>query len=155
MAKNYKPEMADGVWCYLPGDPNPADFSFGYKIREDNFFTGSYESHWRGAIAGTSRDNGLVIWRDFPADGPAMFVDLIVFELAQVGGKTGGLQLYLHGERETDFWDGNWFVATASGDLAGLKGRGKWWQWQDGSDSGCDDGFIPIHYSVDYLSDQD
>jgi hypothetical protein len=142
---------ADGIWCYLPGPPNPADFDFGYRIGEDDFFTGSYDSDWTGTFTGSSRDNGLVIWRNFPADGPAMFVDLITFDSVKVGGKTGGLELYLYGERETNFWSGPWFVAGASGELEGLEGRGKWWQWQGGSDSGCAAGYIPVHYSVDDL----
>jgi hypothetical protein len=143
---------ADGIWCYLPGDPNPADFAFGYRIGENDFFTGSYESDWTGTFTGSSHDNGLVIWRNFPADGPAMFVDLIAFDSVKVGSKKGGLELYLYGERETNFWDGHWFIAAASGKLEGLEGRGKWWQWQGDSDGGCTEGYIPVHYSVDELS---
>ncbi len=146
---------ADGTWCYLPGPPNPADFDFGYKIGQNDFFTGSYDSDWTGTFTGSSRDNGLIIWRNFPADGPAMFVDLIVFDSVEVGGKTGGLELYLYGEMETDFWDGPWFIVSASGELEGLQGRGKWWQWQGGSDTGCAEGYIPVHYSVDELRGAD
>jgi|GEM_PF-4436743 len=144
-------KAADGTWCYLPGPPNPADFNFGYKIGENDFFTGSYESDWTGTFTGSSRDNGLIVWRNFPADGPAMFVDLITFDSVEVGGKTGGLELNLYGERETNSWDGAWFVAAASGELEGLEGRGKWWQWQGDSDTGCAEGYIPVHYSVDDL----
>jgi hypothetical protein len=146
---------ADGVWCYLPGPPNPADFDFGYRVGENDFFTGSYESDWTGTLTGSSRDNGLVIWRNFPADGPALLVDLITFDSVEVGGKTGGLELYLYGERETNFWDGPWFIADASGELEGLEGRGRWWQWQGGSDTGCAEGYVPVHYSVDDLSGLD
>jgi hypothetical protein len=151
------PQGTDGVWCYLPGPPDPADFDFAYRIGENDFFTGSYDSDWTGTFTGSSQDNGLVVWRNFPADGPAMFVDLITFDSVEVGGKTGRLELYLYGERETNFWDGTWFVADASGELEGLEGRGKWWQWQGGSDTGCAEGYIPVHYSVDYLRglDQD
>jgi uncharacterized surface protein with fasciclin (FAS1) repeats len=147
-AKKDLPGNADGIWCYLPGPPNPADFDFGYRIGENDFFTGSYDSDWSGIFTGSSQDNGLVIWRNFPADGPAMFVDLITFDSVEVGGKTGGLELYLYGERETNFWSGSWFIAGASGELEGLEGRGQWWQWQDVSDGGCAEGYIPVHYSV-------
>lgn len=147
LAKKHKPQKADGVWCYLPGPPNPADFDFAYRIGEDDFFTGSYASDWTGLFTGQSQDNGLVIWRNFPADGPAMFVDLIVFDSVEVRGRTGGLVLYLYGERESNFWDGPWFIASASGELEGLEGRGEWWQWQGDEDPGCAEGYIPVHYS--------
>ena len=133
-------KKADGVWCYAPGPPNPEDFDFAYRIGEHDFFTGSYKSDWTGTFNGSSIDNGLVIWRDFPdsyTEGPAMFVDLIVFDSVEVRGKTGGLELYLYGERETDFWEGPWFIVGASGELEGLEGRGKWWQWQGDSESGA------------------
>ncbi len=142
---------ADGTWCYLPGPPSPADFDFGYRVGENNFFTGSYESDWTGTFTGSSHDNGLVVWRNFPAAGPAMFVDLITFDSVRVGGKTGGLELYLYGETETGYWTGPWFIAGASGELAGLEGRGKWWGWQGDSDPGCAEGYIPVQYSVDDL----
>jgi hypothetical protein len=152
-------DSADGVWCYAGVDPNPPDFAFGYRIGQNDFFTGSYISDWTGTFTGPSLDNGLVIWRNFelppPPVGPAMFVDLITFDSVKVGDKTGGLELYLYGERETDFWDGLWFIVDASGDLEGLEGRGKWWQWEDDAEGVCEAGFLAVHYSVDDLSGLD
>ena len=145
---------AGGVWCYLPrdpSDPNPKDFAFGYRMGEDDFFTGSYDSEWRGTFKGQSHDNGFVIWRNFPADGPAMFVELVTFDSVRVGGKTGGLKLYLYGARETNRWSGPWFIVSASGELEGLEGRGKWWQGQDDWDGGCPANYTPVHYSVNDL----
>jgi hypothetical protein len=141
-----------GTWCYRGTDPNPEGFTFGYEIGEHDFFTGSYDSYWTGAFNGVSVDNGLVVWRNFelppPAEGPAMFVDLITFESVEVGGKTGGLELYLYGERETDFWSGSLFIVGASGELEGLEGRGRWWQWKGDPEGVCEDGFIPVRYRV-------
>lgn len=141
-----------GTWCYRGVAPNPEDFDFGYLIRDHFFFTGSYDSYWTGTLDGVSVDNGLVVWQNFvmppPAEGPAMFVDLITFESVEIDGMTGGLELYLYGERVTDFWRGHWFVVGATGELEGLEGRGKWWQWNENPEVVCEAGFIPVHYSV-------
>ncbi len=141
-----------GLWCYVPVAPNPEDFDFGYQIGAHTFFTGSYDLYWTGTFNGVSVDNGLVIWQDFvmppPAEGPAMFVDLITFDSVEVDGKTGGLELYLYGERATDFWRGHWFIVGASGELEGLEGRGKWSQWEGDPTGVCEEGFIPVNYAV-------
>ena len=142
-------KKADGTWCYAPGPPNPEDFNFAYSIGENDFFTGSYASDWTGTFTGSSTDNGFVIWQS-PEGGPAMFVDVITFDEVEVGGKTGGLVLYVYGERQTSAWEpGPWFIAGASGELEGLAGRGKWWPGDENIE--CAEGLIPVYYSVDKL----
>jgi hypothetical protein len=140
-----------GVWCYQPTGPNPFDFDFAYDIGGNDFFTGSYVSEWTGPLTGSSIDNGLVIWRNFPADGPAIFVDLITFAEAEVRGRTGPLELYLDGERTSTYWHGRWFIANASGELTGLVGRGVWWGWQGDPEGVCAEGYLAVHYSARYL----
>ena len=140
---------ADGTWCYLPGPPDPEDFNFAYSIGENDFLTGSYVSDWTGTFSGSSHDNGFVIWQN-PADGPAIFVDVITFDEVEVGGKTGGLVLYVYGERQTSAWEpGPWFIAGASGELEGLAGRGQWWPGDE--KIGCPEGYLAVYYSVDTL----
>jgi uncharacterized surface protein with fasciclin (FAS1) repeats len=127
LAKKDIPKQADNVWCYLPGAPNPEDFVFDYRKDPNDpnhFFTGSYVSDWTGTFTGTSHDNGLVLWHD---TGPAVFVALNAFDSVDVGGKSGGLEMYVYGEGEAGDWFGTWFIASASGELEGLEGRGDWW----------------------------
>ena len=102
-----------------------------------------------GIFNGSSVDYGLVIWSDYelppPPEGSALFVDVITFDSVKIGDKTGGLELYLYGERITDFWDGPWFIFDASDELEGLEGCGKWWQWEGDGEGVCEAGYLAVH----------
>lgn len=122
-----KPKHADGIWCYTPLEAaEPEDFIFGYQMDANSFLTASYDSDWTGTFTGTSDDNALVIWSEAPT-GPAVFVDLIAFDSVEVGGQSGGLEMYIHGAGQVGDWEGGWFITGASGALEGLEGHGEWW----------------------------
>ncbi len=118
--------QAKGVWRYLPVAPNPPEFDFSYKKDEKNpnlFTTGSWISKWTGTFTGKSSDIGFAIFHD---DGPAIFIDALKFESAEVDGKSGGLELYVLGSGAIGDWKGTWLVTGATGELVGLRGQGTW-----------------------------
>jgi hypothetical protein len=53
---------------------------------------------------------------------------ILTFESAVVGGRSGGLEICVHGYRPDIYtdWEGQWLVTAATGDLEGLQGQGSW-----------------------------
>jgi hypothetical protein len=140
------------LWCYKPlAEPDPEDFIFQYPMGANLFTTASYDSMWTGTISGVSKDNALVLWRE-PQDGPATFVDLIVFDSAVVGRKSGSLELHLYGAGDFSNWEGDWYITEAAGELVGLEGYGKWWGPYQGD--GCDEGYLGAYYQVKQLKNK-
>jgi len=114
------PEEAHGFWYYLP------TYQAVDKIAGGNMFmTIADEGWWDGTIDGSEVDTGNVVvhsklhW---------FYTGTVVFNEVTVGGKTGGLEMRVQGRRPDAFsdWDGKWMIIAASGDLAGLQGRGTW-----------------------------
>jgi hypothetical protein len=118
--------QASGVWGYLPVPPNLPGFDFSFKKKDEDpnlFTTGSWKSEWSGTICGKSEDMGFAVFHD---TGPAIFVDSLSFEIAEINGKIGGLELYVVGSGAPGDWKGSWFIISAAGDLAGVRGNGTW-----------------------------
>jgi hypothetical protein len=148
---------ADGTWCYAPlvseeGKliPVPEEHEFENDIGVNAFRAISYISEWTGTFTGSSHDNGLVIWQGFLTESPAVFIDLITFDSVEVGGKTGSLEIYAYGERDTEGWKkGPWFITSATDELEGLEGRG--FHWPGDEKIECAEGLAPVYYSVEEL----
>ena len=148
--KRHKPPKRLGIWCYKPLEvAMPEEFNFQYLIGANLFTTASYDSTWMGPISGDSQDNGLVLWRE-PQSGPAAFVDLIVFESAEVKGKSGALEMHVYGAGDVTDWVGDWYITGAGGELEGLEGFGKWWGPYQGDE--CDEGYLGAYYRVQKLA---
>jgi hypothetical protein len=119
-------KRAEGVWRYLPVPPDPPEFDFSFKKDEDDpnlYTTGSWISDLTGTFTGKSKDLGFAIFHDA---GLAIFIDTLTFESVEVDGKSGGLELYVLGSGVPGDWKGSWFITSATGDLAGLRGEGTW-----------------------------
>ena len=74
-----------------------------------------------------SRENGFVVFQN--STGRGLFIAVVTFNSVDVGGKSGGLEMYVIGDRpdkKTD-WEGTWVITDGTGELADLKGEGDWW----------------------------
>lgn len=141
----------DGVWCYTPNTTD--DFT---KVSGHNYYSAlGYESDWTGTFTGASEDFGMVVMHSpgvKRSSGRALFIGTVSFASVDVDGTSGGLEMYVSGERvnnisDTD-WEGNWVITSGTGALEDLRGQGTWWGpgWQ-GNYSDCG----VIYYSVEDL----
>ncbi len=159
LAKKNRPEKADGIWCYSPRvtDIRPILLDVNYTPREKMFLSATYDSVWSGTFTGHSKDTGLVVShipRGMPPPIPMSFVGTVWFDSANIGGKSGGLEMDVLGDRAdpTSDWRGTWVITGGTDDLADLRGNGDWWGpgWQeDPNECGV------IYYSVEELDDID
>ncbi len=140
---------ADGIWCYTPNTTN--DF---LKVADNNYYEAlGYESDWTGTFTGASEDFGMSVMHSSGAvrfPGRGIFIGTVSFASVDVDGTSGGLEMYVIGERPnhvTD-WEGSWVITSGTGALEDLQGQGTWWGpgWQ-GNFSDCG----VIYYSVDDL----
>lgn len=98
---------------------------------------------------GASEDFGLVLEH---SSGRALFIGTVSFAAVDVDGTSGGLEMYITGERQNDVsdieWEGSWVITSGTGALEDLRGQGTLWGigWQ-GNYSGCG----VIYYAVDEL----
>ncbi len=127
---------ADGVFCYLP---RPRDASSDFlKVAGHNYYTAESDvGEWTGVFTGTSEDYGMAISH---SEGRMIFIDTVLFDTVDVEGTSGGLEMYLTGEKpdRVSDWEGSWVITSGSGALQDLQGHGTWWGpgWQ-GNYSDC------------------
>jgi len=130
LAASPENENASGDWYYLPTGMVTDKVAGG-----NQFVSISDVGYWTGTIAGDETDVGTgVIHRS----GRWSYTEgILTFESAVVGGKSGGLEIRVHGWRPDVFtdWQGQWLITDATGDLEGLRGQGTWWGpgWQGDS----------------------
>jgi hypothetical protein len=114
------PVEAQGHWQYITvlTDVREAGCNTISTLTEEDVLTGTFE--------GESSGEGVVVAH---CSGSFNFKGLLNFEEMTVDGKTGGLTMSVSGRLAdpTGEWTGNWFVVSATGELEGLHGQGKWW----------------------------
>ena len=115
--------VSDGVWCYLPEFPPAYNEWVGVNL----YRTTTDIGEWTGIFEGESVESGFIV-SQYPT-GRALFIAVVTFNSVDVGGKSGGLEMYVIGDRpdkKTD-WEGTWVITDGTGELADLKGEGDWW----------------------------
>lgn len=115
-----------GIWCYRPDFTRVEEVVIDGYEGEKAFLETVENAEWTGPLTGESIDYGLAVSRP---DGPTLFAATVVFDSVTVRGRTGGLELDVHGGRRdgTANWWGALRITSATGDLEGLEGRGSWW----------------------------
>jgi hypothetical protein len=142
--------VADGVFCYLP---RPRDASSDFlKVADHNYYSAESDvGEWTGVFTGTSEDYGMTISH---SEGRVIFIGTVLFDTVDVDGTSGGLEMYLTGEKpdKVSDWEGSWLITSGTGALEDIQGHGSWWGpgWQ-GNFSDCG----VLNYSVEDLDDLD
>ena len=145
---------ADGVWCYSPHLDELTPFEIA-SYPGDRMFAQTVETgDWTGTFTGTSTDYGVIVF-DNERVNHALFAGTVIFDSVEVDGRTGGLEMDVHGGTWTgpNDWDGSWTIVDSSGELAGLEGSGTW--WGPGFDPEQPDECGVIPYAVEELGDPD
>ena len=138
----------DGVWCYTPQSSPTHDF---LKVADHNRFMAlSYESDWTGTFTGASEDYGMLVEHSSGIGhyrGRMLYIGTVSFASVDVDGKSGGLEMYVTGQRLNNVsdWEGSWVITSGTGALEDIRGQGTWWGlgWQ-GNYSDCG----VLYYSV-------
>lgn len=135
-----------GEFCYLPRPRNPST-DYVRLLGNSELFTQSDVGNWTGTFTGTSEDYGMEIHHFTNRD---IFIGIASFEDIEIDGKSGGLEMYLMGEKpnlDSD-WLGTWVITLGTGELADIQGHGSFWGpgWHY-SYSKCGE----LEYSVDEL----
>ena len=116
--------VSDGVWCYMPDPPPPA---YAEEVGDNLYMTASEIGEWTGTFEGESDESGFAVFQN--STGRGLFIGVVTFDSVDVGGKSGGLEMYVMGDRPdaTTDWEGTWVITGGTGELADLQGEGDWW----------------------------
>jgi len=115
-------DNASGEWYYRPTTWPPAVMEV---VGGNTIISSEDEGYFTGTIAGDEQDSGWVV---INKNGHWLYWGKVSFASATVDGKTGGLEIRVHGWRPDAEapWDGTWHITGGTGDLAGLRGGGTW-----------------------------
>lgn len=114
------PEKAEGLWQYKP-------FILEVKEAGCNTFLTTFENGlWTGTFEGTSTEDGKVV---IHCNGRWSFNAIVTFSELTVDGKSGTAEMSVVGSRPDAFtdWAGMFVIQNGTGELANLRGQGKWW----------------------------
>ena len=114
-----RPDKAEGLWQYQP---------FVLDVKEvgcKTYLTTFENGIWTGTFKGTSTEDGKIL---INCKGAWFFKAMISFE-GSVDGKSGTLKMWASGWRpDTDTeWRGRYVILSGTGELANLRGLGRWW----------------------------
>jgi hypothetical protein len=121
------PQDAAGHWTYMTAltDVREAGCNTFLTINEYDTLTGTFEGGTLDPEHGPT-GAGVVVAH---CSGSFNYKALLRFEEMTVDGKTGGVVISVNGRLAdpTSEWTGNWVIVSATGELEGLRGQGKWW----------------------------
>ena len=86
--------------------------------------------------------------------GRVLYIGTVSFASVDVGGTSGGLEMYITGERVNNVsdWEGEWVITSGTGALEDLQGQGTWWgSGGEGNYFDCGE----YYYSVDNIDFED
>jgi hypothetical protein len=119
------PIDADGDWEYfteLTEPPSVAGCNTFLTLAEEDTLTGTFN--------GTSNPDKSWAVVTVHCSGSGWVKGQVVFDEVTVDGRTGGLVMRTNGRLAADpgsEWTGQWVIVSATGELEGLHGQGKWW----------------------------
>jgi hypothetical protein len=115
-------DSVQGRWCY--GDIIQEEIK---TVGGNVFYNLDDSGAWIGTFDGYSSDDGRLIVH---ALGYTLFKSKVTFESVTVDGKEGGLKMRVNGwlpsGADLSEYEGRWVIIGATGELAGLRGRGTW-----------------------------
>jgi hypothetical protein len=113
------PQTGSGLWLYIPAllDSRQAGCN--------TFLTTFEDAEWTETLVGQSTEEGKVT---IHCNGKWSFKGSVSFE-GEVAGKSGTLEMLAVGGRPdgTSEWDGKLVILGGTGELANLRGQGRFW----------------------------